>query len=268
MLSIFRSTGNKLSGKIFSDRINISLSNEFQMTKRKLDTCFSPALFGTDDHHEAIVVIIDVLRASSAICNAFENGAKKIIPVADIETAREFKSKGYLVAAERDGYVLDFADFGNSPFNFTCEKVKGRTIVYSTTNGTGLIQTSSSSFMTVIGSFLNISSLTEWISRQEREVLLFCAGWKNRFNIEDTVCAGAIAARLLDSGLYYTKCDSTLAAVDLWTIASGDLPGYIDKAAQRTRLRDKGLDDCIGFCLTPDSTRKIPFIRDGVLVAD
>lgn len=237
------------------------------MIQRKLETCFSPALFGTDDHHEAIVVIIDVLRASSAICNAFENGAEKIIPVADIETAREYKSKGYLVAAERDGFVLDFADFGNSPFNFTAEKVKGRTIVYSTTNGTGIIQTSSSSFITVIGCFINISALTEWLAGQQREVLLFCAGWKNRFNIEDTVCAGAIASRLLDSGLYFTKCDSTLAATDLWSMAADDLPGYIEKAAQRTRLRDKGLDDCIGFCLTPDSTRKIPFMQNGVLVS-
>ncbi len=139
------------------------------------------------------MVIIDILRATSAICTAFENGAASIIPVATIEEARIYKSKGYLVAAERDGYVLDFADFGNSPFNFTREKVAGKTIVYSTTNGTGIINQASNAGNIVIGSFLNLSSLVRWISDRDKNVILFCAGWKNRFNLEDTLCAGAIA---------------------------------------------------------------------------
>jgi 2-phosphosulfolactate phosphatase len=236
------------------------------MAKRKLETCFSPALYNPAEYGNSIVVIIDILRASSAICTAFANGASEIIPVAEVTEAKLYKSKGYLVAAERDGYVLDFADFGNSPFNFTRDKVEGRTIVYSTTNGTGIIKLASSAYMTVIGSFLNISALSRWLLKQERDVLLFCAGWKNRFNIEDTLCAGAIAEKILESGLYSTICDSTLAAMDLWSMAKKDLPGYIDKVAQRTRLRDKGLDDCIDFCITSDFTEKIPVIKNGILV--
>jgi len=236
------------------------------MIKNKLETCFSPALFEADAHQDSIVVILDILRASSAICTAFANGADSIIPVAEVSQALEYKSRGYLVAAERDGFVLDFADFGNSPFNFTKEKVEGKTIVYSTTNGTGLINLAASAYKTVIGSFLNIKSLTQWLINQERDVLLLCAGWKNRFNIEDTVCAGAIAETLIKSDHFKTICDSTYAAIDLWSMARPDLPGYIEKAAQRTRLRDKKLDDCIGFCLTPDFTDKIPVIRDGILV--
>jgi 2-phosphosulfolactate phosphatase len=236
------------------------------MEKRKLETCFSPALYKPDDHTESIVVILDVLRASSAICTAFENGAASILPVADAGEAREYKSRGYLVAAERDGFVLDFADFGNSPFNFTREKVEGKTIVYSTTNGTGIINLASSAHTIAIGSFLNMGALTEWILRQERDILLFCAGWKNRFNIEDTICAGAIASKLMQTGLFATICDSTHVAMDLWSMASADLRGYIDKAAQRSRLRDKNLDDCIDFCLTIDFTEKIPVMRNGFLV--
>ena len=72
----------------------------------------------------------------------------------------------------------------------------------------------------------------------------------------------------MNTGLYITICDSTLAAIDLWSMAKSDLPGYIEKAAQRTRLRDKNLDDCIEFCLTADFTRKIPVIRNGILIAD
>lgn len=236
------------------------------MNKRNLETCFSPALYEKDAHNDSIVVIIDILRASSAICTAFENGASEIIPVAEVAEAREYKSRGYLVAAERDGFVLDFADFGNSPFNFTRDKVEGKTIVYSTTNGTGIINIASSAYCTVIGSFLNLSAISKWLEGQDRDVILFCAGWKNRFNLEDTICAGAIAERLLDSSLYSTICDSTLAAIDLWKIAKDDLPGYIEKVAQRTRLRDKGLDDCIQFCITADYTMKIPKIKNGILI--
>ena len=96
------------------------------MVKRKLETCFAPGLYRAEEHVNSIVVIIDILRASSAICTAFANGAASILPVADAAAAREYKSKGCLVAAERDGFVLDFADFGNSPFNFTREKVEGK----------------------------------------------------------------------------------------------------------------------------------------------
>lgn len=236
------------------------------MALRKLETCFSPALFEADDHRESVIVIIDVLRASSAIITAFANGATQIIPVAEVSVAKDYKTKGYMVAAERDGFVLDFADFGNSPFNFTREKVEGKTIVYSTTNGTGIIALSSSSKLSVIGSFLNITALTEWLLTQESDVLLFCAGWKSRFNLEDSVCAGAIAKKLLGTGLFTTICDSTAAAIDLWSLASPDLNGYIGKAAQHTRLRDKNLDDCIEFCLTPDFSDNIPVIKNGILV--
>ena len=236
------------------------------MDKRNIETCFSPALYEKELHVNSIVIIIDILRASSSICTAFANGATAIIPVADVSEAKGYKERGYLVAAERDGYVLDFADFGNSPFNFTREKVEGKTIVYSTTNGTGIINLASSAYMTIVGSFLNISSLAQWLIRQDKNVLLFCAGWKNRFNIEDTLCAGAIANLLLYSELYSTICDSTNAALDLWSLARTDLPAYIEKAAQRTRLKNKKLDDCISFCLQYDFTDKIPIMKNGILV--
>jgi 2-phosphosulfolactate phosphatase len=234
--------------------------------KRVLETCFSPALYEPDLHRNSIVVIIDVLRASSSICTAFENGVSEIITVAEVSEARNYKSRGYLVAAERDGYVLDFADFGNSPFNFTKERVEGKTIVYSTTNGTGIINAAAGSYQTVIGAFLNLTALSAWLIRQDKSVILFCAGWKNRFNLEDSVCAGAFAEKLMESNLYSTICDSTLACIDLWKQAKNDLPGYIAKTAQQKRLKDKGLDDCIRFCLTPDFTEKIPVIKNGVLV--
>ena len=234
----------------------------------KLETCFSPGAYEPEIHSGSIVVIIDILRATSSICTAFEHGAVSIIPVAGVEEARAYKKRGFLVAAERDGIILDFADLGNSPFNFTRENIEGKTIVYSTTNGTGIIRMASSASCIVIGSFLNITSLCEWLLTRDENVLLFCAGWKKRFNLEDTICAGAIAERLLNSSLFSTICDSTVAAMDLWSVAKKDLRGYIEKAAHSNRLKKNGLDDCIDFCLTPDYTRKIPVIKNHILVSD
>jgi 2-phosphosulfolactate phosphatase len=223
-------------------------------------------MYEPERHKGSLVVIIDILRATSAICSAFANGVKSIIPVESIGEARDYKNRGYLVAAERDGIILDFADFGNSPFNFTRDKIEGKTIVYSTTNGTGIIKLASSAAYIVIGSFLNITALTRWLLEKDQDVILFCAGWKNRFNLEDSVCAGAFAEKLMNSRQFDTICDSTKAAIDLWGLAKDDLRRYIDKAAHRSRLKANGLDDCIDFCLTPDYTDKIPVIKDGVLV--
>jgi 2-phosphosulfolactate phosphatase len=237
------------------------------MTQNSLEICFTPAAFDAHADSEAVVVIIDVLRATSSICTAFANGVSEIIPVATVAEAREMKARGFLLAAERDGYVLDFADFGNSPFNFTAEKVKGKSVAYSTTNGTGIMKQASECHDVVIGSYLNLSALCSWIIEQDRKVVIVCAGWKRRFSLEDAVCAGAVAERLLESGRFTTICDSVHAATDLWGKARGDLLGYMEKAAQRSRLREKGLDDCIPYCHTFDVTDVIPVLSGGKLVA-
>ena len=109
--------------------------------KKTIEVCFTPKLFAdiiTKDNY--IVVLADILRATTSICAAFENGVQEIIPVASLEIAKEYKDKGFLVASEQDGKKLDWADFGNSAFNFSREAVAGRTLVYCTTNGTRAIE--------------------------------------------------------------------------------------------------------------------------------
>lgn len=236
-----------------------------EIPKNKLEVCLSPAIYNKHADDQNLVVIIDILRASSSICAAIKNGVKSIIPVATVEEAREMKNQGYMVASERDGYVLDFADFGNSPFNFTPEIVSGKEIVYSTTNGTRCIHMAAHSKAVVIGSFLNINSLADWLIQQNAPVLLFCASWKDRFSLEDTVFAGALAEKLMQSGKFESICDAVTASIDLWKIAEVDLYAYIQKAAQKGRLASKGLDDCIEYCLTFDQTTVIPAFQDGKL---
>ncbi|MFN2378788.1 MAG: 2-phosphosulfolactate phosphatase [Bacteroidales bacterium] len=237
------------------------------MSKLKFEVCLSPALFQYHKRVEAIAVIVDTLRATSSICEAFTNGASAVIPVATVEEAREYKKRGYSVAAERDGIILDFADFGNSPFNFSRENVAGKEIVYSTTNGTRTIGEASGCAAVVIGSFLNISALTGFLAGSDRDIIILCAGWKNRVNLEDSFFAGALSRRLLDTGIFETECDSAKIALDLWSAGSSDMLAYIEKAAQRKRLGAKGLDDCIPYCHTPDSTTVIPILNGDRLVS-
>ena len=235
--------------------------------KKNIEVCFSPALFRHFRNPEAIAVIVDILRATSAIVTAFENGVERIIPVGTLEEARALKETGFMVAAERDGLVRDFADFGNSPYNFTRERVAGKQIVYSTTNGTQAIHVARDCIHVVIGAYLNFTALKNWIMRQERDVIFLCAVWKNKFNLEDTLFSGAMARDLIATGTFDTICDSTKASIDLYGQARGDLMKYIDKVAQRSRLRKNKLDDVIGYCHTFDLTRVIPVLRNNHLEA-
>lgn len=232
----------------------------------QIEVCFSSDLFKHYDSEGKIVVVVDILRATSVICTMIHNGVKEIIPVKSIEEAREYKEKGYVVVAERNGHKLDFADFGNSPFSFTKDVVKGKTIVYSTTNGTNAITTGKGADQVVIGSFLNQSAVIEYLLKQEKDILVLCSGWKGKFCIEDTLFAGALAEHLIKSGKYTTKCDSCNAAIDIWFAAKSNLNVYIDKAAQRHRLKKLGLDEVIGYCLTADITSTIPVLKGDRIV--
>jgi 2-phosphosulfolactate phosphatase len=228
-----------------------------------IEVCLTPKLFPEILTKESfIVVLVDILRATTTICTAFENGVRAIIPVATAELARHFKEQGFLVASEQDGKKLDFADFGNSSFSFTRDRVDGRTLVYCTTNGTRALEMAKNSEHIVIGAFINISALTQWLIDKEKNVVILCSGWKKKFCLEDTLFAGALSLRLLESGKFTTTCDSTHAAIDLWNLAKSDILAYIEKAAHRHRLKKLGLDDVIPYSFTIDQTKVVP-VFDG-----
>jgi len=233
--------------------------------KCSVEVCFTPAIY--DRHHQAgaIVVMVDILRASTSMVTAFMNGARRLIPVATLEEARAYKEKGFLVAAERDGKVCDFADFGNCPFNFSKERVQGKDIVYTTTNGTRTIHLARGSHAIVVGAYTNLSALAQWIIREKRPLIILCAGWKDKFSLEDTLFAGALAEKVLNDQSFETICDATHAAIDLWKLASPNLLEYIEKAANRQRLKQNGLDQSITYCHTPDLTSIIPVFHDNYL---
>lgn len=236
-------------------------------TNRSIEICFTPVLFKYKlINEDYIVVIVDILRATTAICTAFNNGAEEMIPVAKIEDTKAYRPLGYMVAGERDGVVIDGADFGNSPFNFTKENVNGKKIAITTTNGTQTIEIAKESGCVVLGAFSNISVLQKWLEEQNKNVVILCAGWKNKFNVEDSVFAGALSERLIGSGKFVSNCDSVAVARDIWKMASEDVLLYMEKASHRHRLKRLGLDDVLEYCFTNDTCNVIPFLKGNALI--
>ncbi len=208
--------------------------------------------------HHFGVAVIDVLRATTSITTAFDSGVKEIFPVSTDDEALSYKNKGCLIAAERDGVTLDYADFGNSPLFFRNPELKGTSIAYKTTNGTQAIKMLERSDRVLIASYLNLSAVVEWFERHQLNAVLLCSGWKNKFNLEDSLLAGALVEKLSQLSSYKINCDAAHAVYDLWQIAKPDPVAYIQKAMHRERLRKLGLDDVIDFCFTIDISRAMP----------
>jgi len=237
--------------------------------KYGIEVCFSPLSWPLFEKDDAVIVIADIFRASTAICAAFHNGVKSIIPVAEISESESYKQKGFIVAGERDGKKLECADFGNSPFHFLDPSLKGQTIVLNTTNGTQAIRAvSKGTNLVVIGSFLNLGAVVRYVVAQKKAVVVFCSGWKNRFSMEDTLFAGAMVEHLVTSGKneFHTICDAAIASADLWQLAKKDPLAYIEKAAHRHRLRKMGLDDILAFSFQIDFTNAVPVLKGRELV--
>jgi len=231
-----------------------------------LSVCLTPALIPLYKVDDYVVVIIDIFRAASSICYGIENGAAAIIPVSQVEECAAYreKSQDYLLAAERDGKVVEGFDFGNSPFSYIKEIVEGKTVVLTTTNGTHALHLSRLAKKIVIGSFLNLTALCSWLKTQDENILLVCAGWKNNFNLEDTLFAGAVIEQL--KVFDFKPDDAAIAANDLYQTGKGDINGYLKKTSHSERLKQLGIEKDIEFCLQVDLTTAIPILEGDKLV--
>lgn len=224
----------------------------------KLNVCFSPALYEFYAERDSIVVIVDVFRATTSICTAFLNGAKSVRTVATIKEAMQWKEKGVLVAAERNTLKCDFADFGNSPFDFTPEKVRGREIVFTTTNGTMAVETAKSADEIIIAAFSNFDVVAKYCLEKNKNITILCSGWNNRFCIEDTLFAGALVEKLLEAENYSNKSDAVAVAVELWRVAKTNLFEYICTSEHYDRLKKSGNESSVEYCITPDLAPVLP----------
>ncbi len=231
-----------------------------------IEVCYTPQAYNLFHKDEAIVVVIDIFRATSAIVTAFYNGVSKMIPVATVEEAREYQQNGFLAAAERNGEMIEGFELGNSPFGYMNNKVKGKTIAISTTNGTQAIEASRKATKVLVGSFLNLDVICEYLSSQKKDVILVCAGWKNKFNLEDTIFAGAVVEKLTTESGYEITCDSAIASKHLYNLAKHDLFGFLGNSSHRNRLAKLDLERDIKYCLTPNQCPVIPVMEGKYLV--
>ncbi|MDD2530341.1 MAG: 2-phosphosulfolactate phosphatase [Bacteroidales bacterium] len=236
--------------------------------KRNIEVVFTPSLFQFRQIKENyIVVIVDILRATTSICTAFHWGVKSIIPVKTIEQARDYKDRGFLVAGERLEETFEFADLGNSALEFMTPKIKDQEIVHSTTNGTVAITVAKEGTPNeiLIGAFSNITSLRDYLLTKQENILLLCSGWKNCFCIEDTVFCGALIEKLIEKGDFTIHNDSANCSLELWNAAKDNLIGYMEKASHFHRLRKYKMDDVFEYTFTYDTTKVVPKLFDNKL---
>jgi len=167
--------------------------------KPALFTSLSPALLSLYDITSSVVVIIDVLRATSTIATVLHNGAKEIIPVDSVnECIRIGRQIEAITAGERDGKVAEGLEHGNSPFEYPESFIGGKTLVLTTTNGTKLLHMAlnNGAHEIITGSFANLDAVCNHLVQKNKPVLLACAAWKDRVNIEDTLFAGAVINKI------------------------------------------------------------------------
>ncbi|MEY3377989.1 MAG: hypothetical protein RLZZ328_1115 [Bacteroidota bacterium] len=238
-----------------------------QKKKPSLHTVLTPSLLDLYEVHDSIVVIIDVFRATSTMATALYNGASKIIPVDSAELCIEMgKQTGGITAGERDGKIIPGLAYGNSPSEYPRSFIENKTLVITTTNGTKLLHMAlkQGAKEVITGSFPNLSKVVSFLKEQNANIILGCSGWKNRFNIEDTLFAGAVIEEIKDQ--FTIHCDSSYMANNLYNMHKADLPNYIKTLTHWHRLAAYGLEEDMLYCISKDVAPSLPIFKNGALI--
>ncbi len=223
-----------------------------------------------EDVRNHTVVVIDVLRTSSTIAAALSNGARAVVPVADMAEAGKIAANldqtSFLMGGERGGEKIEGYHLGNSPLEYDRETVADKTIILNTTNGTSAIRHAREAEHLVVGSFLNASRVVDFAREIGRDVALVCAGWRNRISLEDTLCAGLLLHRLWDGQEPLEVSDSAHIAFTLFRNDGGNLHEAIRRCNHAQRLAEIGLHADIDYCTRVDALPVLPHFEDSRLV--
>lgn len=236
--------------------------------KPTLITSLSPALLHLADLRHSIVVIIDVFRATSTIATALYNGASRVIPVADVEDCKKLGKAiyGSVTAGEREGKVIEGLQYGNSPAEYPADFIAGKTLVLTTTNGTKLLHQALTKGCdeVITGSFPNLSAVCNHLTKKSKNVVLGCSGWKDRFNLEDTLFAGAVVARIKEH--FTIHDDASLMAEEMYKLHKKDLYEFIQRTTHWHRLAAYGMQKDLQYCISIDAADVLPIYRNGELI--
>jgi len=231
---------------------------------KTIDVCLSPELMHLYDVQNKSVVVVDILRATSCMVTAFAHRVDSITPIADLEECKKMKSQGFITSGERNGEKVEGFDKGNSPFEYMGEDIRGKKIAFTTTNGTQAIEKAKQASELLIGAFLNLSSVAGHLKKSERSILILCAGWKGRVNLEDTLFAGALIEQL--NGEALPDDDAPLAALHLYQKEKNNLLNYLSASSHVKRLSRLNIYKDIEFCLTADQYKVVPTLVNGNLI--
>jgi len=237
--------------------------------KPTLFTSLSPALLHLTNLKHTVVVIIDVFRATSTIATALYNGAEKVIPVAGVEECKRLGSEipNAVTAGEREGRVIEGLQYGNSPAEYPREFIEGKTLVLTTTNGTKLLHMAfdRGCDSVVTGSFPNLSAVCQYLVSSNKDVVLGCSGWKDMFNLEDTLFAGAVIDRIKEHFVIHD--DASLMAQQIYRLHESNLFKFIQNTTHWHRLAAYGLQKDLQYCISIDVANVLPVYQNGELVA-
>lgn len=234
-----------------------------------LDVLFSIHGYQEEDLRGKTAVVIDVLRASSSIITALSNGAKRVIPVADMEEAvkiaNPMDSRDYLLCGEKNGVKIEGYHLGNSPLEYRREAIENKTLIFNTTNGTKAIRKASLANQVYVGAFLNQQSILNAINQHDDEVVLICSGWRGRLSFEDALFAGSVIWQLTGGELRPELRDSAKIAFGLFEKFGQDLEDTIGNSDHARRLAKLVPEGDIPFCCKVDEFDTLPAMKDGIL---
>jgi 2-phosphosulfolactate phosphatase len=216
------------------------------------------------------IVVIDVLRTSTTMIIGLTNGAKEIIPTESVATAGMIgrNSEGHsLLCGERNGKIIEGFNLGNSVKEYSKEKVAGKTLIFSSTNGTPALIKSKFAHTCVILGFANISRVVDYLSKQHEDFIILCAGKDEEFSLEDTVCAGMLIHNLTkkNSKEEYELTDSARGALKLYVSYKKDLLGMLKESEHGRFLISQGYEDDLAECSKVDVCSSLPVMRNAVI---
>ncbi len=231
-----------------------------------IDVCLSPVCIPYYTLKGRVVVVVDILRASSVICTSLANGIQSVIPVADIEEAKRYKKSGYIVAAERGGELVEGFDLGNSPQEFPKNRFLGQSLVLTSSNGTQAIESAKNTASEIyVGCFNNASALIASLKKAAKPILILCAGWRNYFSLEDSVFAGYLLKSMENQ--WARESDASFAMQTLFEANAENWKNYLKKGTHPNRLEEFGNKADIDYCFSEDEVNVVPAYREGELVA-
>jgi 2-phosphosulfolactate phosphatase len=235
------------------------------MLQKNINICLSPDLIHLYEVKNKVVVVTDIFRATSCMVTGLANGIASFTPIATISECAHLQSLGYIAAAERDAKKVDGFELDNSPFSYMDPLLKGKNIAMTTTNGTlSISKVKKDAAQVLVGAFLNIETIANYLIEQNEDLIILCAGWKGTPSLEDSLFGGALVDLLKSN--FKIADDSATMTYRLFKEAKNDLRAYLQEASHLKRLSGLGIEKDIDFCLTRELYSVLPILIEDKLV--